>query len=213
MKTNDKPVSPWSLWRPYVFDILGPFAAYFLFKAFGAPVLWAMSIAGAVAGLSGCVNTIRRGKLDVVGLLVLVEIVASLLLMIFVRDPRLMFVRPSFYTALAAIFLVASSWVGKPLSFAGSRQIAAAGGPARLAAFERTWEESAEFRRTHRLVTYGFGLALAADSVLRVVIVYGSPLERAAWLSSVPHVAAILLCVAVSALAGRKFSRLVDKHM
>ena len=135
MNTNDKPASAWSLWRPYVFDVVGPFAAYFLVKAFGAPVVWAMTIAGAVAGLSALVNTVRRGKLDAVGVLVLVEIAASLLLSIFVRDQRLMLIRPSFYTMLASVFLVASARVGKPLSFAGSRQMAASGGPARLAAF------------------------------------------------------------------------------
>jgi hypothetical protein len=213
MNTNDKPVSAWKLWRPYVFDVAGPFVAYFLVKAFGAPVVWAMTIAGTVAGLSAAVNTIRRGKLDAVGALVLVEIIASLVLMIFVRDQRLMLIRPSFYTALAAVFLVSSAFIGQPLTYAGSRQMAASGGPARLAAFERTWEKSEEFRRTHRRLTFGFGIAFAVDSILRVAIVYCAPVERSVWLSNVPHVAAIILMVAISALAGRKFGRLVDEQM
>jgi hypothetical protein len=213
MTENDQSVSAWSLWRPYVFDVIGPFAAYFLVKAFGAPVVWAMTIAGTVAGLSAAVNTVRRGKIDAVGALVLTEIVASLLLMIFVRDQRLMLIRPSFYTALAAVFLVSSGFVGQPLTYTGSRQMAASGGPARLAAFERTWEKSEEFRRTHRRLTFGFGIAFALDSILRVVIVYHTPVERAAWLSNIPHMTAIVLMVAISALAGRKFGRLVDEQM
>jgi hypothetical protein len=213
MNANDKPVSAWALWRPYVFDVAGPFVAYFLVKAFGAPVVWAMTIAGAVAGLSAVVNSIRRGKIDALGALVVVEIIASLLLMIFVRDPRLALIRPSFYTAVASVFLISSAFVGQPLTFAGSRQMAASGGPARLAAFERTWEKSAEFRRTHRRVTFGFGIAFALDSILRVAIVYGTPVERAAWLSNIPHLTAIVLMVAISALAGRKFGRLVDEQM
>ena len=210
---DDRPASRWALWRPYVFDVAGPFIAYFLIKAFGAPVVWAMTIAGTVAALSASVNTVRRGKLDAVGVLVLAEIVASLLLMIFVRDPRLMLIRPSFYTAVAAVFLVSSAFVGRPLTFAGSRQMAASGGPARLVAFERTWERSEDFRRTHRRLTIGFGIALAIDSVLRVVIVYTNSVERSAWLSNVPHVSAIVLIVMISALAGRKFGRLVDEQM
>jgi hypothetical protein len=59
-------------------------------------------------------------------------------------------------------------------------------------------------------VTFGFGLALVADSVLRVVIVYCYPVERSAWLSNVPHVVAIILIIAASALAGRTFKRLVE---
>lgn len=213
MTTPGKPVSKWSLWSPYVFDVAGPFVAYLLVKMIGAPAAWAMTVAGTVAGLSAAVNTVRRGKIDAVGALVLLEIVVSLLLMIFIRDQRLMLIRPSFYTAMAAVFLLSSAMAGKPLSFAGSRHMAAAGGPARLAAFERTWEKSAEFRRTHRSVTFGFGLALALDSILRIVIVYEAPTDRAPWLSNVPHVAAIILFVIISALAGRKFSRLVDEHM
>jgi hypothetical protein len=213
MTTNDQPVSTWSLWRPYVFDVAGPFIAYFLVKAFGAPATWAMTIAGTVAGVSAIVNTVRRGKLDLLGALVMVEIVVSLLLMIFVRDQRLMLIRPSFYTALAAVFLVSSAFTEQPLTFTGSRQMAASGGPARLAAFERTWEKSGEFRRTHRGLTFGFGVALALDSILRVAIVYNTPVERSAWLSNVPHVTAIVLLVICSALAGRKFGRLVDEQM
>ena len=213
MTTHDQPVSAWRLWRPYIFDIAGPFAAYFLVKAFGVSVTWAMTIAGIVAGLSAIANTIRRGKIDAVGMLVLLEIVVSLLILIFVRDQRLMLIRPSFYTALAAVFLVSSAFGPQPLTFVGSRQMAASGGPARLTAFERTWDKSPEFRITHRRLTFGFGVALAVDSVLRVVIVYQAPLERSSWLSNVPHVAAISLMIAISALAGKKFSRLVDEQM
>jgi hypothetical protein len=63
------------------------------------------------------------------------------------------------------------------------------------------------------VVSLGFGLALLVDSVLRVLVVYRLPLERAAWLSNVPHVTAMVLMIAVSALAGRKFKRLVDREV
>jgi hypothetical protein len=213
MHATDKPASRWALWRPYVLDIGGPFIAYFLVKASGAQVTWAMTVAGVAAGLSTVVNTLRRRKLDGLGALVLLEIIVSLLLTIFVRDPRLMLIRPSFYTALASIFLISSAFGNQPLTFVGSRQMAASGGPARLVAFERTWDKSAEFRTTHRRLTTGFGLALAADSILRIVIVYGTPVDRSAWLSNVPHVTAMVLMIGISALAGRKFKRLVDEQM
>jgi hypothetical protein len=46
-----------------------------------------------------------------------------------------------------------------------------------------------------------------------VWIVSSAPLDEAAWLSSVPHLTAMLLLIGVSALAGRRFSRLVDEQM
>jgi hypothetical protein len=200
------------LWLPYLLDIVGPFVAYLIVHAFGGRAIWALTVGGAVAGASTLVNSIRRKGLDAVGGLVLLEIAASIALLAFVRDARLLLIRPSVYTGVAAIYVMSSAFAGRPLSYAGSRPMAARGGPARLAAYERAWERSAAFRHTHRMVTFALGLGFAVDAVLRVLIVYTAPLERAAWLSNVPHAAAIVLMAASCALAGRRFSRLVDEQ-
>jgi len=212
MNSPEPAPSRWDLWRPYVFDIAGPFAAYLIVDAFGAGGIWAFTIAGVVSACSTLVNTVRKRGIDSVGLLVLFEIVASIAIFLFVRDPRLMLVRPSVYTAVASVYLIYSALFSQPLTYAGSRQIAAQGGPARLAAFKRAWEQSAEFRRTHRLLTFGFGVGLGIDSILRVIIVYHAPVARSAWLSNVPHLSAMVLFIISSALAGRRFSRLVDQY-
>jgi len=205
--------SAWALWRPYVFDLVSPFAAYAIVHAFGATGMWAMTAAGAAAGLSTLVNSIRKKGLDALGVLVLLEILGSLAVMAFMRDPRLMLVRPSVYTAIASVYLISSVFAQRPLTFIGSRQIATKGDPVRLAAYERTWENSREFRQTHRAVTLAFGLCLAVDSLLRVVIVFRAPLERSAWLSNVPHLTAMTLMIVISALAGRRFHRLVEREL
>ena len=210
---NEPPPSGWSLLKPYLFDIVGPFAAYFVVQAFGAAGLWAMTAAGTAAALSTAVNTMRRKKLDAVGTLVILEILASIAVMIWVRDPRLMLIRPSVYTGIAAIYLGFSAFVGKPLTYPGSRVMAARGGPARIAAYERAWDNSPGFRRMHRAITFTFGVCLAVDSVLRIVVVYRAPLERAAWLSNVPHLTAMVLMIIASAVAGRTFARYVDREM
>jgi hypothetical protein len=60
------------------------------------------------------------------------------------------------------------------------------------------------------MVTAGFGVALILDSLLRVVIVYTTPVDRSMWLSNVPHTVAMILFFVVSALAGRRFKKLVS---
>jgi hypothetical protein len=205
--------SNWTLLRPYVLDIAGPFIGYFVAHTFGATGIWAMTAAGTIAALGTLINSVRRKGIDAVGLLVLAEIATAIVLTVYMRDSRLLLIRPSIYTAVASVFLIASAFSGRPLTFAGARTFAARGGEARLAAYDRTWHSSAEFRRTHFWVTFGFGLCLAVDSVLRVIIVYGTPVERAAWLSNVPHVTALVLFLIASALAGRRFSRLVEMEM
>jgi hypothetical protein len=202
-----------TIWLPYLVDVLGPFVAYVAVRAFGAGALWALTAAGLLSASITVVNSVRRRALDAVGALVLLELIASVVLLVVVHDARLLLVRPSFYTGIAAIYLLISAARGTPLSYAGSRPMAARGGPARLAAYERAWARSAEFRRMHRRGSAGFGVALALDSVLRVLIVYRAPVERAAWLSNVPHTVAIVLMIACSAMAGRRFGRLVDEEM
>jgi hypothetical protein len=197
----------------YFFDIVAPFLAYFVVHWFGAHALWALTAGGLVAGASTIINSIRRKGLDAVGVLVVIELLASITLLLVLRDPRLLLIRPSFYTGIASIYLIFSVCAGHPLSFDGARPMAAKGGSARLAGYNQAWKNSAEFRRTHNIVTLGFAAAFLADSVLRIVIVYRFPLERSAWLSNVPHVAAIVLVVASSALAGRTFKRIVDEQM
>lgn len=208
---SPQPSTARSIWLPYALDIFGPLVAYYLVHWFGGGAVVALTLGGLVAGVSTSVNTIRRKGLDRVGVLVILEISASIALLVLVRDPRLLLIRPSFYTAIAACYLMFTAFVGVPLSYIGARPMATKGDPARAAAYERAWEGSAEFRRTHRLVTFGLSVAFLVDSVARVVIVYTVPFDRAAWLSSLPHVSAIVLFVGVSALAGRKFARIVDQ--
>ena len=208
-----KPAGNSTVFLPYVVDTVGPFAAYLVVHWFGAPALWALTAGGCVAGFSTAVNTIRRKGLDRFGVLVLLELALSIVLLLLVRDARLMLIRPSFYTALASVYILGTLLGSRPATFDGARIVAAKGDPAREAVFEQVWEQSEEFRRTHRLMTAGLSFALLADSILRGVIVYRFQLEHSAWLSNVPHLAAVLLFVVASAMAGRRFRRIVHEHV
>ena len=159
--------------------------------------------------LSTAINTVRRRGLDTVGMLVLLEILVSLVLLVLVQDERLILIRPSFYTLVAAVYLLYTAAAGRPLTFEAARPIATKGDPARNASYDQAWATSAEFRRIHTMVTTGFGIALIADSILRVVIVYTTPVDRSMWLSNVPHTVAMILFLVVSAMAGRRFKKLV----
>jgi hypothetical protein len=193
---------------PYIVDVVGPFIAYAIVHWLGAPAFWALTAGGLVAATSTAINTVRRG-LDSVGMLVLLEILVSIALLVLIHDERLMLIRPSFYTLVAAVYLLYTAAVGKPLTFEAARPIATKGDPSRNASYDQAWATSPEFRRIHTMVTTGFGVALIADSILRVVIVYTTPVDRSMWLSNVPHTVAMILFLVVSAMAGRRFKKLV----
>lgn len=202
------PTTVRKIFLPYFFDIVAPFLAYFVVHRFGGRTILALTVGGLIAATSTAVNSIRRKGLDRVGMLVILEIVASLVMLLLMRDPRLLLIRPSFYTAVAAVYLIYTVFVGRPLSYDGARPMATQGDPLRMEAYEKLWDQSGEFRQTHKMVTFGFGVAFMIDSILRIVIVYRLPIERSAWLSNVPHAATMVLVVALSAMAGRRFRRI-----
>lgn len=206
--TDKVPTTVQKIFLPYFFDIVAPFLAYFVVHRFGAGTILALTVGGLIAAASTAVNTIRRKGLDRIGMLVILEIVVSIVMVLEIHDARLLLIRPSFYTAVAAVYLIYTVLVARPLSYDGARPMATQRDPVRMEAYEKMWDQSAELRQTHKMVTFGFGLALMADSILRIIIVYWLPIERSAWLSNVPHATTMLLIVASSAMAGRRFQRI-----
>lgn len=211
MKTNS--TNPSSIFFGYVVDVVAPMALFFVLNRLGVPPIWSLLVGSAIVLISMTVNTVRQRRMDRVGILVLVEIVVSIVLLFVWRDPRFLLAKPSLYTAIAGVYLIATSFRGRPLTYDGAFQIGAKGDPVRGAAFARCWERSSQFRRTLRIASFGWGLACLVDAVLRVVVVYRFPLDRAAWLSNLPHLTAIALLMGFSALMGRTTHRLVENEL
>lgn len=194
----------------FVVDLIAPLAMFWLTRRLGVPIVWGLVLGSAVAIVSTVVNTVRRGKIDGVGVLVFLEMAVSIGLLFWLKDPRLILVKPSFYSGIAAIYLIVSACSEEPLSFEASEPMATKGDAVRVAAWRKAWRDVPKFRRAHKLLTLGWGLAAMTDAVLRVVVVYRFPVERAAWLAHLPHVAAIAVMLGVSVLFGRWAGRLVD---
>jgi hypothetical protein len=195
----------------YVVDVFGPLAAYWLTTKLGISVFWGLALGIGIALVSTGINTFRRGKLDGIGALVLVEMAVSIGLLFWLHGTRMLLIQPSFYTGIAAVFLMWSAFTAKPLTLEGSKPFATKGAPAWTAAWERAWKELPQFRMAHRMLTFSFGLASMADATLRVLVVYRYPINRAAWLSNLPHLAATAILLIAGAVFGRWAGPLVDR--
>ncbi len=194
----------------YLVDIFGPLAAWWVTQRLGFSELWGLALGVVIAGVSTGVNTFKRRRVDAVGVLVLLEMAASIVLLFWLHSPRMLLIRPSFYSGIAALYLMGSAFAARPLSLEGSKPMATKGDPVRTVAWERAWEESPQFRLAHRVLTFGSGVAFLADAVLRVVVVFRLPIDRAAWLSNLPHIAAGAILIVLWALFGRWAGGLVD---
>jgi len=199
---------------PLAIDVVVPTALYLLLTELGATPVWALSVAGAATAVTTVIATVRRGRLDGVGVLVVVEIAISLGLLLLTADPRLLLLKPSIYTLITAGYLYLTCVVGRPVGYEAATAMATGGDPARLAAYREAWVCSAPFRRRERLVTAAFGTALLLEAVLRAVVVFALPPEdvgTALALGQLPGVALLVAALLVARAQAPALRRIVDE--
>ena len=195
----------------YAVDIFGPLFALWVTRTLGIPTFLGLAAGLGIVLVSAAVNTFRRRKMDAVGVLVLLEMIASIALFFWLRSPQMLLIRPTFYSGIAAVYLMGSAFTPRPLSLEGSKPMATKGDAVRTAAWEKAWQDLPQFRMAHRLLTFGTGVALLTDAVLRVVVVYRYPIDRAVWLANLPHMAAGAILITSWVLFGRWAGPLVDR--
>lgn len=207
-----KPVSLPRIFLGYAADVVVPMALYYALHRFGISDSLALGASATIALIVTIVNTIRRKKLDAIGILVIIEIVMSIALFLWLKDRRLILAKPSFYSGVAAIYLIVMAFRPKPMNYDAIRNLGSDGDPRRAAAIDAAWDENPKFRTAVRTAEVGWGLAFLADSILRVVIIFNTEPDRAVWLSNIPHIAAIAIIIAFSAVMGKINGRLVDEQ-
>ena len=199
---------------PYLLDFIVPVVAYYALTAAGLSSFWSLTIGGALTGITSVVNTVRRRKLDGLGLLVIAEIALGLVLITTTRDPRLVLARSSLYLAVAGIWVLASSFIGRPLTIDATKPFAARnGGEAGLAAVEWLTANSPRFLRIHRALSALWGVMFLLYAVARVVIIYNTSISRALWITEVPGIIAIGICLIASRQAGKRLEALANERM
>jgi hypothetical protein len=195
---------------PTLLDLVIPTAGYFLLHWAGLPDVWALTIAGSATGVNALVNTIRRGRLDALGLLIVAEIAASVALLVITEDPRLILARPAVYLAVAGVVNLVSCFAGRPLSYTAATPMATKGDPERAVAYEGAWHHSAELRNIHRKLTAWIGVAMLAYAVIRVLIIYSLSTGTAVLGQEIPGILLIALAVVLIRRRVPLLRRIVD---
>jgi hypothetical protein len=199
---------------PYLLDFIVPLAAFYALTAAGLSSFWSLTIGGALTGVISVGNTIRRRKLDGLGLLVIAEIALGLVLIVTTRDPRLVLARSSLYVALAGIWVLGSAVTGRPVTVNTSKAFAAkSDGEKGIAAVDWLAANSASFLRIHRGLSALWGGMFLLYAVVRVVIIYSTSVSRAVSISEIPGIIAIGICLIASRQAGRRLEALANERI
>jgi hypothetical protein len=198
--------SPAAMFLPVLLDVIVPIGGYFLLHALGLNAFWALTIAGAGTGAVTVVNTVRRRRLDGIGLLVVLEVALSVALLFLTRDPRVLLLKPAFYTAVGGLFALSTCVAGKPLVYEAGKPFASKGDPRRLAAYDEAWLTSARFRRVLTEVTVGWGIGFLLVSAATVAVVLNFPPSQVSSsfaLSQLPSIVVFIGLIAFTRLRMR----------
>ena len=199
---------------PYLLDFIVPLVAFYALTAAGVSSFWSLTIGGALTGVVSVINTIRRGRLDGLGLLVIAEIALGLVLIATTRDPRLVLARSSLYLALAGIWVLGSAVIGRPVTMSTSKAFAAkSNGQDGILAVDWLTANSEPFMRIHRALSALWGVMFLAYAVVRVVIIYSTSVSRAVSVSEIPGIVAIGICLIASRQAGQRLEALANERL
>jgi hypothetical protein len=196
---------------PYLLDLIVPVVSYYALTGVGLSSFWALVAGGSLTAITSVVNTIRRGRLDSFGVLVIVEIILGVVLDLTVQDARLTLARTSFFIAVGGVWVLASAFTRRPVTVDITKPFAAKkAGADGVAAIEWLATNSPRFIRLHRILSATWALSFLAYAVLRVIVIYNVTVSEAIWLNEIPGVIAILIGLITSARMGKKFEAMVN---
>jgi len=119
---------------------------------------------------------VHSRKLDVIGMLVIAGIAASLVATTLGGNPRLLLVRESFITGIFGLVFLGSLWFPRPLMFHIVKATVAKQGIAE-AQFAERWSIPG-FRQTFYLMTAVWGTGLIAQAALQVILAFALSIEQ-----------------------------------
>jgi hypothetical protein len=149
-------------------DVGGTTAVYYILSRFYPNTsIWPILGASLVPAVSNVVNLVRRGTVDIVGLLILLGMMGGLVPALFGGTQRLLLIRESFVSGLLGLVLLVSAFVmRKPIGYYVIREFLTANDALPEEHFDVLWR-TAYFRHGVRIVTIGWGIVLLGELVLR----------------------------------------------
>jgi hypothetical protein len=162
-----------------LFDGLCPYLSYVLLKAWipGISEVAALAIGAIFPAAHGIVEIVRRGRIDIIGSIVLIGIAVSIVATFIGGDPKVLLIRESLVTgALGVVCLISLLW-SRPLFFYIARQVNAGDDQAQIDDFNESWQYP-DARRVFRVLTIVWGFGWVGEFALRVVMVRTLSIEQ-----------------------------------
>jgi hypothetical protein len=187
---------------------------YYLLRAFDVGVFCALMAPAMAVAVVAVVVTVRRRRIDLVGLPVLCEIAATIALSLATQSPRIAALREAAYVLIAGVFCLVTLLYRAPLAHASAMSLATFGDPKREQAFERAWREVPAYRRWQRLLTASLGLIMVVTGLVKAYLLLSAPgndIAHAVDVSNIVTFVMIGTLVAVSAILIQRPRKIIER--
>jgi len=183
--------------RQLILELALPLGGYYGLRAAGISMWLALAI-GSLLTLPWLVHgMVRSRRIDLTAMFTLTMLLMGAAMSVITGDPRLLLVRDSWIGALLGAWILATLPTRRPFIMATSRAIVVAKiGEAGADAWEARWDQEPDFRRHIRVLTAIWGVALAGDAIIRVVLAYSLPVDAVPGVSTAQWLV-ILACLLV----------------
>jgi hypothetical protein len=156
-------------------DIGAPIGLYYGLRGAGVSNLVALGAGALVPAVGVIVQLVTRRRLDGVGWVVVISVLATIALSLVTDDTRFLLARDGFITALWGVWFLATLRARRPAAFRLARPLMEGRRPFGTASWEQLWTDEPEFRRIWRVSTVIWGAGLLVDAVLRILMSYTLP--------------------------------------
>lgn len=156
------------------FNLVAPLALFYGLRAAGVDQ-WLALVLGAIPPTAHAVHgVIVRRKIDALALFTLSILGLSVVTSFVTGSPRFLLAKDGWMTAIAGVWILATLW---RTPFLQQFLLSFTSGETHER-FVLSWRDSPTYRHVLRMATVMWGVGLLGDSVVRVVLAYGLPVDQ-----------------------------------
>ncbi|MEU4929042.1 VC0807 family protein [Streptomyces yokosukanensis] len=183
-------------------DIVLPLLVYYAARALGAGQAPALLLSGAPPALRLVTGAVRQRRIDGMDLFFTVLLAAAALAALIGGGPRILLFKDAVLSLVVGGWVLGTAFTGRPLAFQlGQRLHRGPGSRAR----DRTWRDSAEFRRALRVLTAAWGAEQLLDGGLGSLAAATLPTDVVPLLARVLSLLLLALTAVATAAYARRF--------
>jgi hypothetical protein len=161
----------------FAFDMLGPTALLYLLIWHGMSLYVSLLASAAVSSVSALVSYRRGSGSHRLAPFMLAMALAGFVIALVSGSDRFLLARESLLTMMVGLWFLSSLWKPRPLTYQFTRPLLEGRLGRGGASWELLWEQEPSFRRSWRVTTIIWAIALLIDAAIRVAMAYTLPVN------------------------------------